>query len=427
MQAEIPPIPPQSREPNAETIARSQWELANAPMRTSGEFAVAWAQGIPRAVDDPTRDFADERIHRQFIMADSYPVDERGDLIDPIDGNDVDQNLWLLAQLTEPRAIPEVRVTALRTGTRLVNRVIAEASAEHTVREREAAHRRQTEALRERAEHDPLTGLYNRRAWQNQVVNRAEIGRPRAVVVIDCDGFKLVNDVLGHQRGDQVLFELGALFRAHSRDTDIVARMHQPPEVVHAEAPYQGTSESIAARIGGDEFAVALDVTPQDETTAPAPQAAGEASATEAAQGPVETPTGPLPRRRRGAELSPEFRAQRYVERLREVFAEYLAEEQNADLRDIGFELGFSAGVSFWDGETPLSHELLVDLVRQADFAMSADKSRRRRESIWDTKTAREQEEIVGALRLLIAHGIRFDTRTSGVPQEVLTGGLDDD
>ncbi|HEX7962989.1 MAG TPA: GGDEF domain-containing protein, partial [Candidatus Saccharimonadales bacterium] len=298
MKPEIPPIPPASREPNAETIARSQWELANAPMRTSGEFAVAWARGIPRAVDDATRDFADERIRRQFIAADSYPVDGHGELIDPIDGSDVDQNLWLLAQLTEPRAIPEVRMTALRTGTRLVNRVIAEASAEHATREREAAHRRQTEALRERAEHDPLTGLYNRRAWQNQVVDRAEIGRPRAIVVIDCDGFKLVNDVLGHQRGDQVLFELGALFRANSRETDLVARMHQPPEVVHAEAPYRGTREAIAARIGGDEFAVALDVTPQDDAAIPAARAAeGEAPVAEDAQGPVETSAGPLPRR----------------------------------------------------------------------------------------------------------------------------------
>ncbi|HEX7963810.1 MAG TPA: hypothetical protein VF466_04445, partial [Candidatus Saccharimonadales bacterium] len=132
-------------------------------------------------------------------------------------------------------------------------------------------------------------------------------------------------------------------------------------------------------------------------------------------------------RRRRGAGLSPEYRAQRYVQRLREVFAEYLAEEQNADLRSIGFELGLSAGISLWDGETPLTHESLAMLVTYADMAMAVDKSQRRRESVWDTKTAAEQEDIIDALRFLIAQGIRVDARTLGVPNDILTGGLGDD
>jgi len=85
------------------------------------------------------------------------------------------------------------------------------------------------EILREEAIHDPLTGLFNRR-YLHETLPR-EIARARrekidlSIVAIDLDGFKNVNDTLGHAAGDEVLEVLGDLFRATTRQSDLVCRM----------------------------------------------------------------------------------------------------------------------------------------------------------------------------------------------------------
>jgi diguanylate cyclase (GGDEF)-like protein/PAS domain S-box-containing protein len=84
--------------------------------------------------------------------------------------------------------------------------------------------------------HDPLTGLPNRRALA-EALDRAmagakRSGRPLAVLALDLDGFKLVNDAHGHPAGDAALVEVAARLRRVVRRADLVAR------------------------VGGDEFAV---------------------------------------------------------------------------------------------------------------------------------------------------------------------------
>jgi diguanylate cyclase (GGDEF)-like protein len=84
--------------------------------------------------------------------------------------------------------------------------------------------------------HDPLTGLYNRRGFDAQLVHgvsRAQRYRWHfALVVLDLDGFKAINDRLGHQRGDAVLRAVGERLRLGLRAGDV------------------------ASRLGGDEFAM---------------------------------------------------------------------------------------------------------------------------------------------------------------------------
>ena len=86
---------------------------------------------------------------------------------------------------------------------------------------------------------DPLTGLANRTslgATLEQAVNRARRrGAKLAVVFIDLDGFKQINDLHGHDAGDQLLVEVAARLRKHLRASDLVARL------------------------GGDEFLVVLE------------------------------------------------------------------------------------------------------------------------------------------------------------------------
>jgi diguanylate cyclase (GGDEF)-like protein len=86
----------------------------------------------------------------------------------------------------------------------------------------------QRDRLKELASTDPLTGLANHRSLHERL--RGEVERISAsggslgVVTLDLDGFKQVNDELGHARGDETLKAVGAALRAAVRDGDLVAR-----------------------------------------------------------------------------------------------------------------------------------------------------------------------------------------------------------
>ncbi len=83
--------------------------------------------------------------------------------------------------------------------------------------------------LRYLADHDPLTALLNRRSFRARLdtyVNfAARYGGRGAVMVIDVDGLKGVNDRLGHQQGDNLIRRIAATLRERVRATDIVARL----------------------------------------------------------------------------------------------------------------------------------------------------------------------------------------------------------
>lgn len=92
--------------------------------------------------------------------------------------------------------------------------------------------------LRHQAEHDPLTGIINRGAFDHlKQLFKAKLD-PIALLIIDVDKFKLVNDGYGHETGDKVLQKVARLLEESFRSTDF------------------------PARIGGDEFAVIItDIT----------------------------------------------------------------------------------------------------------------------------------------------------------------------
>ena len=76
---------------------------------------------------------------------------------------------------------------------------------------------------------DPLTGLLNRRAFlaemQRQIARLDRESQPGTLMFIDMDGFKAVNDRLGHGTGDRVLVHLGELLRKLVRPSDLIARL----------------------------------------------------------------------------------------------------------------------------------------------------------------------------------------------------------
>jgi len=93
--------------------------------------------------------------------------------------------------------------------------------------------------LQHLADHDALTGLFNRRRFSEEVERALKRSKrfgeeEGAVLFLDLDGFKFVNDTLGHAAGDDLIARVVNLLDANLRETDTLAR------------------------VGGDEFAVLL-------------------------------------------------------------------------------------------------------------------------------------------------------------------------
>lgn len=89
--------------------------------------------------------------------------------------------------------------------------------------------RRADEMIRMMAYHDSLTGLPNRRLFESELsrlmTRKGSDGNALAIVFLDLDRFKLVNDRMGHAAGDQLLVEMARRFRQAVRSTDFVARL----------------------------------------------------------------------------------------------------------------------------------------------------------------------------------------------------------
>ncbi|MGA2926018.1 MAG: sensor domain-containing diguanylate cyclase [Solirubrobacteraceae bacterium] len=98
--------------------------------------------------------------------------------------------------------------------------------------------------LQYQADHDPLTGAFNRRRFDEELhgalARARRYGNQGALLALDLDGFKFVNDSLGHGAGDELVVRLCQTIREALRDSDVLART------------------------GGDEFAVLLPEADED-------------------------------------------------------------------------------------------------------------------------------------------------------------------
>ncbi|MBI1362888.1 MAG: diguanylate cyclase [Proteobacteria bacterium] len=107
------------------------------------------------------------------------------------------------------------------------------------MRRKLAEQERLIKTLRKDAMTDALTGLYNRRAFESElrrsVSNARRYDRTNALLLIDLNGFKAINDNMGHQVGDIVLEHVASVLRQNTRTNDVVARL------------------------GGDEFCIILN------------------------------------------------------------------------------------------------------------------------------------------------------------------------
>ena len=136
---------------------------------------------------------------------------------------------WLPASIASACVVVVVLLTgALETGVHALLYAITaglSATLASIFAYRTESQRGQMEAL---AHHDPLTGVFNRRALDLEleiaIAHAARTGAPWGVALLDLDHFKRINDVHGHEAGDQVLMEFTGIVMAGSRPGDRLFR-----------------------------------------------------------------------------------------------------------------------------------------------------------------------------------------------------------
>jgi diguanylate cyclase (GGDEF)-like protein len=183
-------------------------------------------QGVAQDNGDPYR-LSDEQQQRAAGLAalrsgrQSSPADLARDLAGL-------QTVLIQALREELGEDPERFATAVQR--------LAEAAGEVQAAALEELIRSRSRELESQANTDPLTGLFNLRFLQRQIAQMLDVqkryGQPFAVLLMDVDGLKRINDAHGHQAGDRVLMQVAMALRRAIRSVDI------------------------GARLGGDEFCV---------------------------------------------------------------------------------------------------------------------------------------------------------------------------
>ncbi|WP_158373111.1 sensor domain-containing diguanylate cyclase [Cellulosimicrobium cellulans] len=125
---------------------------------------------------------------------------------------------------------------------------------EHAARAFQVAERASAEAasMREMAYRDPLTGAANRRRLEDELAYQARVvgsGLDVALVYLDLDRFKAVNDVHGHTVGDRVLVAVARALEQHVRSGDLVARLGGEEFLVVAPGTGAGDARALAERL----------------------------------------------------------------------------------------------------------------------------------------------------------------------------------
>jgi diguanylate cyclase (GGDEF)-like protein len=155
---------------------------------------------------------------------------------------------------------------------------------------------RERDAMRRFALRDPLTGLANRRALDErlgyEIARHTRHGESFAVLALDLDGFKVVNDRFGHDAGDEILRDAAAALVEVVRAQDTVVRLGGDEFCVLAPQTGQASAEHLSARVrdalagvtaglSGLSASMGTAVFPADGTTPDALLAAADLAALE--------------------------------------------------------------------------------------------------------------------------------------------------
>jgi len=183
----------------------------------------------------------------QLRLDDLRPADAADQLEEALASTTTNgRHTHLVRHRTRDGALLEVEVTG--------HAVEWEGATARLVLALDVTERRRLEAqLRRQAFHDELTGLANRALFRDRlehaIARATRAGQPLCVQFLDLDGFKRVNDSLGHAVGDALLVAVARRVALAVRAGDTVARLGGDEFAILLECAHQGEAEAIATRI----------------------------------------------------------------------------------------------------------------------------------------------------------------------------------
>jgi diguanylate cyclase (GGDEF)-like protein len=227
----------------------SRWEDGSTVLRPIGVDGVGWSEDQIELADSPLR-WAALRDGRPAVIA-LDPLDE-GAEANALRARGA-RTLILMPLITGGRTIGLVEMLALNQPRTLTDSQLhaCEAMASLTATGLERV--RLVEQLRNAADIDLVTGVHNHRYLQERL--RQEVARsarshsPLAILMMDLDKFKPVNDRHGHADGDRVLHNIGATILGETRTSDIVARYGGDEFVVVMPDTDVAQAELVAGRV----------------------------------------------------------------------------------------------------------------------------------------------------------------------------------
>ena len=208
-----------------EPILQAEDDAGDALLMTEAGRAIYWNRAFEALTGYGATDLAAAHSTEELVILGESSPPETGDDHRPFRAE------------VRTRAGGRIDVDVVRRVTR------ANESERHIWILRDVTTRERAEAeLRDQALHDALTGLPNRTLLKDRLASAIAVAQrqhaPLSVLLLDLDGFKGVNDALGHQAGDLVLVEVASRLTGALRESDT------------------------AARLGGDEFVLLLTGTP---------------------------------------------------------------------------------------------------------------------------------------------------------------------
>ncbi len=219
-------------------------------------------------IDQPVEMLVPSRVaarhvgHRNAFMAESHSR-QMGAAVELFsqrkDGSEFPVDIMLSPMLIDDRHF------TLCVARDITERKAAESRLKHQTAELQKLHAE----LKVLASRDSLTGLLNRRAFQEHAAQMLRTARRRkesaALLMIDLDHFKQINDCFGHAEGDHVLKMVAAALKATARENDIVARLGGEEFVVAVLGACETESVAAAERL---RLAIAAIRSPKSGITA---------------------------------------------------------------------------------------------------------------------------------------------------------------
>ena len=220
-------------------LADSQRRLTSVLQSTSDSVIVLDRAWRIEFYNDEALKLVEElhEVGRGGSFWDLFRPSERASLEGPYRRAVETQQPLVLEIFSEPRGIwLEIRAYPAKDGLSIFFRDISK-------------QRRVREELKHQAQHDSLTGLPNRLLFHDRLRAMARSG-PAALLLLDLDDFKEINDTLGHPIGDALLVGIANRLRSCVRPSDTVARLGGDEfAVLLADKPHRAEAEQLAQRI----------------------------------------------------------------------------------------------------------------------------------------------------------------------------------